>query len=310
MQGYDAELSGVSPADSCVGKSAGHLLALGGKRLRPMCVSLTARIGGVSGQAVMDLGVAAELVHMATLLHDDVVDGGELRRGAPAARVLYGNAASVFAGDWLLVEALRRVQRSRVARTLDTLLNTIDEMITAEAEQLERRGMITVDRESYFSVVEGKTAALFRWAMQSGGRAGGLDEVACDALSEFGRHLGIAFQLVDDLLDYTGDAGDTGKHLFADLEEGKLTYPLILGLERDPSIEAVLRSFQDAPPDERPPLASALVTALSAQDVVADTRARAEEHGRRAIEHLHRLPPGDARTALETVMMATIQRDR
>ncbi len=275
-----------------------------------MCVSLAARLGDGGGQAALDLGVAAELVHMATLLHDDVVDGGELRRGAPASRVLYGNAASVFAGDWLLVEALRRVRRCGVSGTLDSLLDTVDQMISAEAEQLDRRGLIAVDRESYFSVVEGKTAALFRWAMEAGGRAGGLDNASCEALSQFGLHLGVAFQLVDDMLDYAGDAGETGKNLFADLEEGKLTYPLILGLERDPAVETILTAYQEGADDERPKIAHALVAALSAQDVVADTRARADEHGQRALEHLHRLPPGEARTALETVMMATIQRDR
>src|SRR5262249_22155884 len=148
----------------------------------PLCVALAARAGNGFGAAARQLAVAVELVHTATLLHDDVVDVGDTRRGAPAARVVYGNAASIFAGDWLLVEALRRVRAAAVPDALDRLLDIIEEMIMAESTQLDRRGVMVADRAAYFRVVEGKTASLFRWALWAGGRAGGLDERACRAL--------------------------------------------------------------------------------------------------------------------------------
>src|SRR5262249_50298820 len=140
MAELEESLSAIHLSPNLAHRAAGHLLDLGGKRLRPVCVALSARVGSGFGRAARDLAVAVELVHHATLLHDDVVDLGDLRRGSPAARVVYGNAASIFAGDWLLVEALRRVRAAGVDETLDSLLDTIDEMVCAEALQLEYRG--------------------------------------------------------------------------------------------------------------------------------------------------------------------------
>src|SRR5580658_8326919 len=155
-----AALAEIPRGASLVHRSAHHLLDLGGKRLRPLCVLLAARTGETrGGPAVRDLAVAVELVHSATLLHDDVVDAGDIRRGQPTARVMYGNAASIFAGDWLLIEAMKRVRRAAVPGTLDHLLGIIEEMIFAEALQLAGRGRINTDRAAYFRVVEGKTAA-------------------------------------------------------------------------------------------------------------------------------------------------------
>src|SRR5512139_3889306 len=165
MKELEQALETVPRGESAVHKSGIHLLDQGGKRLRPMCVALAARCGTGFGPEARELGVAVELVHCATLLHDDVVDVGDTRRGAPAARTLYGNAASIFAGDWLLVEALRRVRAVEVPGTLERLLDIIEEMIFAESIQLENKGRIDTRRKSYFDVVEGKTAALFRWAM-------------------------------------------------------------------------------------------------------------------------------------------------
>jgi octaprenyl-diphosphate synthase len=310
MDAYAKELDEIECNDHKVGRSAAHLLALGGKRLRPMCVGLAARLGEGFSAGAFELGLAAELVHMATLLHDDVVDQGEVRRGQPAARLLYGNAASVFAGDWLLVEALRRVQNSRVPGQLSALLDTISRMIEGEALQLERRGSVAVDREAYFAVVEGKTAALFQWALSAGGRAGSLSNLECERLDRFGYNLGVAFQLVDDLLDYAGDSRDTGKQLFSDLAEGKVTYPLILGLEREPALHGSLEAYLAADGDERASIAEQLVRSLHELGAVADTRRCAHQHGDAALETLKDFPACPARTSLETVVLATVRRDR
>src|SRR5262245_58992571 len=193
---------GLGPVE----KSAKHLLALGGKRLRPLLVLLASRLGQRSSNNVRELAVAVELVHGATLLHDDVVDLGDTRRGAPASRVLYGNVASIFAGDWLLVEALRRVRLSKVSGVLDRLLEVIEEMILAESIQLARRGRIEADRQAYFDIVQGKTASLFGFAVWAGGKAGAMRDDALPALEAFGRHLGVAFQAIDDVLDLSGEA--------------------------------------------------------------------------------------------------------
>jgi octaprenyl-diphosphate synthase len=242
LNGIETDLTGLNLTETPMHDSAQHLLRNGGKRLRPLCVALAARIGTRSSDpaAVRDLAVAAELVHNAALLHDDVVDVGDQRRGAPAARVIYGNAASVYAGDWLLVEAMMRIRRSGFDGLLDQALAVLAEMLEAEALQLERRGRIDASLEDYLHVIDGKTASLFRWALLAGGRAGGLSDSECDALQRFGSKLGIAFQVIDDVLDVDGSAAEIGKELFADLREGKLTYPLMVALSRREDLRADL----------------------------------------------------------------------
>lgn len=309
MRLVDADLADLPRGRTAVERSATHLLDLGGKRLRPMCVALTSRLGDGFGPAARQLAVAAELVHAATLLHDDVVDVGDVRRGAPAARTVYGNAASIFAGDWLLVDALRRVRRARLPDVLDRLLAVIEEMILAEALQLEGRGRPRVGRRTYFRVVEGKTAALFRWAAYAGGRAGRLSVEDCERLSAYGLHLGVAFQLVDDLLDYAGEASATGKALFADLREGKTTYPLILALERDAALRALLEHHFHELSELPSAVTERLHAACAAPDVVVPCRDLAQHHAERAIAALDALPAGPARDALATVALATVHRN-
>jgi octaprenyl-diphosphate synthase len=308
LQAVEARLKDVPRRVDLVGRSATHLLDLAGKRIRPLCVALAARLGsGFSGGAV-ELATAVELVHAATLLHDDVVDVGAMRRGQPAARVLYGNAASVFAGDWLLIEALRRVRRAEVPGVLDSLLATIDEMIQAEALQLERRGKLNLDRDTYFRIIDGKTASLFRWAMFAGGRSAGLPDPLTARLETYGRHLGLAFQIVDDALDLTGDAVRTGKALFADLREGKMTFPLLVGLERDPELAALLADvigLDDAPP---PALATRIVDTLARTGAIDAATQAAREHADRAAEALDGLPEGPGRLALAMVAEAAVSR--
>src|SRR5690606_35806323 len=179
---FEDALPALRTDASAVERGAGHLLALGGKRLRPICVALAARLGTGFDDRALSLAVAAELVHAATLLHDDVVDLGDTRRGALCARVVFGNAVSIFAGDWLLVDALKRVRAASLDGVLEALLDVIEEMILAESRQLERRGRLDTTEAEWLEIARGKTAALFRWAMIGGARAGGLDADACAAL--------------------------------------------------------------------------------------------------------------------------------
>lgn len=301
---FEAELSVLPRGARVVQQAAHHLLDLRGKHLRPLCVALGSRFGEGFTARARGLAVAVELVHTATLLHDDVVDVAERRRGEPSACVVYGNAASIFAGDWLLVAALRRIAACGYDGLLDKMLTVIDEMILAESLQLERRGRVVADRAEYFRIVEGKTAALFRWAMIAGGRTAGLDATCEAALERYGLHLGVAFQAVDDELDF---AEGTGKDPLVDLREGKMTFPLVVALEREPNLRAKLGALlEDTAPDRAQLLA--IASAVRATGALAATRALAEEHAQRAIEALSPLPAGAARDALETVALASLER--
>jgi octaprenyl-diphosphate synthase len=273
-------------------------------------VALSARVGTGFDQRALDLATAVELVHNATLLHDDVIDLAESRRGAPTARAEFGNAASIFAGDWLLIEALRRVQRAALPGLLDLLLETISEMIRAEALQLEHRGRIDTSRELYFEVPDGKSATVFAWAMHAGATAGDVEPDACAALRAYGVHLGLAFQVVDDLLDLIGGPAGTGKARFNDLREGKMTFPVIVALERDPSLrpvlEAVLRPESPAAPaqDHLERIREAVIDTGSE----LECRELAGERVGRAIAAIARLPASEVTAALAMVARSTVGR--
>ena len=310
MSALEEALTQLPTGGSIVHKSAHHLLEAGGKRLRPMCVVLASRLGSGLDERTRGFGVAVELVHCATLLHDDVVDDGDQRRGQPSARTLYGNAASIFAGDWLLIEALRKVRAAEMPDVLVRLLDIIDEMIFAEAIQLENRGRIDGRMQTYMRIVEGKTAALFRWAMFAGARAGGLTDGTCEALETYGAELGVAFQLIDDYLDYAGDQSATGKATFADLGEGKMTYPVLVALERDPSLGPVLEDLVSSTGAAIPEsLRQRLLQALERTGALEATRALAIEKAEAACAALESLPEGGARDALFTVARATVHRE-
>jgi octaprenyl-diphosphate synthase len=301
---FEAELAAIPRGARTVHAAAHHLLDLRGKHLRPLCVALASRFGDGFTDQARTLAVAVELVHSATLLHDDVVDVAERRRGQPAACVVYGNAASIFAGDWLLVAALRRIAAAGVDGVLDRMLAVIDDMIVAESLQLERRGNVTGSRDDYFAIIEGKTAALFRWAMVAGARVARLPPAHEAALDRFGLHLGVAFQAVDDELDF---ASGTGKDPLADLREGKITYPLGVALEREPALQSRLAALLAEPEPRRDELA-AIAAAVRASGALVATRALAEDHVERALAVLEELPSGPPRDALVTVALASLER--
>ena len=299
---FEAELALLPRGARVVQEAAHHLLDLRGKHLRPTCVALASRFGSGFLPRARGLAVAVELVHTATLLHDDVVDLAEHRRGKAAACVVYGNAASIFAGDWLLVAALRRIAAAGVDGLLDRMLAVIDEMILAESLQLERRGRVVADRDEYFRIVEGKTASLFRWAMLAGARSAELGASGEHALDRYGLHLGVAFQAIDDELDFrTG----TGKDPLVDLREGKMTYPLVVALERDPALRVRIEAALAEPGAGD---FDAIATAVRATGALTATRLLAEDHANRALDALALLPTGPARDALETVVLASLER--
>jgi octaprenyl-diphosphate synthase len=311
LRRFEKELDAFPQRPEIVGKSASHLVERGGKRLRPLLLCLAARLGKGFDQRALDLAVAVELVHAATLLQDDVVDLADTRRNAPTARLIFGNAASVFAGDWVLIEALRRVERHGLPGLLTKLFDTIEEMIFAESLQLENRGRLALSRAHYFQVVEGKTASVFRWAMAAGAMAGGLREEEKQALEIYGLELGVAFQAIDDLLDLTGDVKATGKQLFTDLREGKMTFPMILALERRPTLRPILEQIIAAGPglELDAETVHVVVTTLRETRAVEDTLALARDRSARARAQLEFLPQSRARRGLETVAETLVERD-
>ncbi|MBM4292470.1 MAG: polyprenyl synthetase family protein, partial [Deltaproteobacteria bacterium] len=311
LKALEEAVAGVADAaarpQSLGWRCARHLLSRAGKRVRPVCVLLAARMGGRPfDEEAQAVALACELVHAATLLHDDVIDLGDERRGAPTARALYGNAASVLGGDHLLLDALKRVRRVRRDDLYDELLDVIDQMVDGEVLQLERRGRFEPSREAYLRVVEGKTAALFRWALRAGARLGGLAAAQVEALGEVGTHIGVAFQLVDDALDLEGDAAELGKIPLVDLKEGKLTWPLILAVEERPALLGRIAATLDAGGGAGALLA--LAAEVKGTAALHETRREAERRVTLARHALSTLPPSEARAALETVLDTIIAR--
>ncbi len=249
--------------------AANHLLDLKGKHLRPTCVALASKFGAGFTPRARSLAMAVELVHSATLLHDDVVDVAERRRGQPTACTVYGNAASIFAGDWLLVAALRKIGAAGVPGLLDHMLAVIEEMI-------------------------------------AGARCAELRAAAETALDRFGLHLGVAFQAVDDELDF-GSVDMTGKDPLADLREGKLTFPVVVAIERQPALRGEIEALLATEEPSRDALAQ-LATKIRATGALAATRALAEDRVKRALAELEELPAGAAREALVTVALASLER--
>ena len=307
IQGLHEVAPGGPPLDLAE-RSAAWLLERPGKRIRPLCVLLAARLGGRGfDRTVRDLAMAVELVHAATLLHDDVIDEGTERRGASTARVVYGNSASILGGDHLLTVALRRVASSAPHGVLTQLIEVIAEMVRAEAVQLERRGRFEPSRQTYLDVISGKTAALFRWGLWAGGVVAELSEVELAALSAAGVALGMAFQLVDDAIDLESDGAESGKTPFADLREGKLTWPLVVAVEREPGLVDEIRARIA---EGGAGIDGALVERIRRTGGVEATRLFAADQAELADLELRKLPDGPARTALLTVVETALRRSK
>jgi octaprenyl-diphosphate synthase len=244
-----------------------------------------------------DIAVVAELVHLATLLHDDVLDESRERRGRLASRCIWGNAVSVLAGDLLLTHALERTEAAAPHSVLVDLFATLRRLVDGEVVQLRGRKQLDPREEVYFHIVRHKTAALFEWAARSGAVCAGAAPEAANALAEFGSRIGLAFQLVDDVLDYTGDPSATGKALFGDLQEGKLTLPLI----RAVSSGAVSISDVEAVRGGDPSHAARIADAVRSSGVCDGVRAVALEQTARALASLEPVPRSAARDMLGAI---------
>jgi octaprenyl-diphosphate synthase len=208
-----------------------YLQSGGGKRLRPMLVLLCGRLFGPSDPGLIRMAAVVEMIHTATLVHDDVIDMAKTRRGRPSINIVWGNHTSVLAGDWLYMQAFQVALRERNFPILELLINLTQMMVEGELLQLERIGKIGVTEADYMELVDRKTASLFSACARLGALAQGADESAETRLSEYAWNLGIAFQLIDDVLDFTSREKILGKPVGNDLREGKITLPVIYSLD-------------------------------------------------------------------------------
>lgn len=207
-----------------------YLQSSGGKRLRPILLLLSAKLVGETNPFAIRMGGVVELIHAATLIHDDVIDTADTRRGRPSTNAIWGNHTSVLAGDWLYMQAFQIALRERNFHVLDMLINLTQMMVEGELLQLERIGKIDISEADYMQLIDRKTACLFSVCAKLGAHVGGATDEAENRLGEFAWNLGIAFQLVDDVLDFTAHESILGKPVGNDLREGKVTLPLIYAL--------------------------------------------------------------------------------
>ncbi|MBI3902104.1 MAG: octaprenyl diphosphate synthase [Nitrosomonadales bacterium] len=223
-----------------VSQVAEYIIGSGGKRLRPALVVLSANAFAYTGKYHHDLAAVVEFIHTATLLHDDVVDESDLRRGRATANALFGNAASVLVGDFLYSRAFQMMVEVNDMRVMQTLADATNVIAEGEVLQLLNCNDASVDAANYLHVIHCKTAKLFEAAMRLGAILGRANAAAEQAAAKYGMHLGTAFQLVDDVLDYSGDEQETGKNLGDDLAEGKPTLPLIYAMQHGDAAQAAV----------------------------------------------------------------------
>ena len=214
-----------------VSEVAAYLLGGGGKRLRPALLLLSANYAGRKDRSAIRLAAVVELLHSATLIHDDVIDSAGTRRGRPSENARWGNHRSVLTGDWLYMQSFQMALEERNFHILDILIDLTQKMVEGELIQLEKIGRIDVTEEDALRLATYKTACLFSGCARLGAVLGSLEGEEEEALAEYGRNAGLAFQLVDDLLDFTASAQQLGKPVLSDLKEGKVTLPLIYAME-------------------------------------------------------------------------------
>jgi octaprenyl-diphosphate synthase len=286
-------------------KVGGHLAFAGGKRFRPLVALLAARAAGFTAQSRITVAAVGELLHTATLLHDDVIDEGEYRRGRPAPRMAYGNGLAVLVGDFCLARALQAMAQTGELDAVTTMADAVTRMAEGEVAQLHAAGDGALDRERYYLVIDRKTAALIAWCASVAGLVG---PARAAALGRYGLELGYAFQIADDVIDYAHGVDVAGKARGQDLREGKLTLPLLLACELDPSLRDAVRAAVRAKPPMDAALARDIVERVVHGGGLAEARAIAERHVAAAIDALAPLPPSPARDALIAIAHHVVHR--
>ncbi|MXP27346.1 polyprenyl synthetase family protein [Porphyrobacter algicida] len=287
---------------------AGHLISGGGKRLRPMLTLAGAELVGYNGARHYKLAAAVEFIHTATLLHDDVVDGSDLRRGKAAANIIFGNPATVLVGDFLFSRAFELMVEDGSLKVLKILSNASAVIAEGEVDQLTAQRKLETSEERYLQIIRAKTAALFAAATRIAAVVAECDDAQEQALDEYGRNLGVAFQLVDDAIDYDSEAAAMGKTRGDDFREGKMTLPVILAYSRGDDMERVFwREAIGGFRTEDSDLEEAIAL-IHRHDAVNDTRERARHFAQRAIDAISIFPDGRARQAMTEAAMFAVSR--
>ena len=287
---------------------AGHLIAGGGKRMRPMLTLACANLLGYPGTRHHKLAAAVEFIHTATLLHDDVVDGSGMRRGKRTANLIWGNSASVLVGDFLFSRAFELMVEDGSLKVLRILSHASAVIAEGEVEQLTAQRRIETDEDQYLTIISAKTAALFAAACRVAPVVAEASEDAELALESYGKNLGIAFQLTDDVIDYASDAATMGKGVGDDFRDGKMTLPVILAYARGGEADrefwrSAIRGDRVSDAD----LAQA-IELMNSTDALSDTIQRARHYGRRAIDALGNFPASKAKSALTEAVEFAIAR--
>jgi octaprenyl-diphosphate synthase len=298
----DAILARTGSDVALIPEVAKHLISSGGKRLRPMLTVAMARLTDYSGDGHVPLAAAVEFMHTATLLHDDVVDESEMRRGKPAARLLWGNEASVLVGDYLLGQAFKMMVEVGNLRALKILSSAAGVIAEGEVMQLTAAKNTATTEDEYLAVIRAKTAELFAAACEVGPVLAGRPKAEQAACRSFGMNLGITFQLVDDTLDYSGKAAKLGKNIGDDFREGKITLPVVLSFRRGSDKE---RAFWTRTLERGEAADSDLdraIDLMTRHHALDDTIARAHHYGAIAKDALALFPDSPMKAALaETV---------
>ncbi|HZU53626.1 MAG TPA: polyprenyl synthetase family protein [Holophagaceae bacterium] len=276
LSSVETELQRLLQSDvAVVEKLAAHIREGQGKRLRPALVLLSSRFNGAGGDGDVRFGAVFELIHTATLVHDDVIDHAQLRRGKPTLNRLWGNTLTVLFGDLLYIHAMASAIQGRSWRLMEILSEVTTRMIEGELIQNDVLFKLDTSRKDYFDIQERKTALLFGGCTETGAVLGGRGTEDCEAMRRYGLEIGRAFQLVDDLLDYTATSEQLGKPAFSDLREGKLTLPMLTLLEKAPEeTRSIVRRIWDRGEEVPIPAAdeAALKRLLEAHDALAETR--------------------------------------
>jgi len=294
-----------------INQVAGYTLNSGGKRIRPLLLAISADLcGGNDRAAVLTGGAVVEFVHTATLLHDDVLDGAQTRRGISSARAIWGDHVCILVGDYLYTLAACQVSAMANFEVSDLFAATCREMSEGETLQLVHHGDFDLTEETYFRIIDRKTASLFAAACRFGGIVSGASPVQKEVLSRFGRNVGLAFQVADDTLDYVADGRQLGKSIGKDLREGKITLPLLHLLSRCTPAERGQIIPSPASPDTASDHLDDVVALMQRYGSIAYALNRAEAFAESARSVLSAFPDSPSREALFAVADYAVYRDR
>lgn len=300
--------SHLEPNLSLVKDIASHLLFSGGKRLRPLLVIHSARMCGYKNGFEIDFSTIFEYLHAATLLHDDVVDGADKRRGKKAAHTKWSAPKVVLTGDFLLARALDMAARTKEPGIISVIAKITQDMSQGEIDQMTKKGKLDLTEAEYRQVIERKTAVLIQGACQSGAILAGADAGMRDALKSYGYHLGMAFQMADDLLDYTATAKELGKNPGADMREGKLTLPLIYSLSKATEKDRKWMETVILDPEFDRARFEQFREKLIQYKGIAYTKDKARDHVEQAKESLACFDPGPSKELLSLIADYSITR--